>query len=116
MPGEACGDSGGQGQWVAGRSGALGAGPGVAARLREPGDEHPDPGRGRGVDRGADAAGGRAAGPVAAGRRGAEPLARLLPAGGLRRGSTVAVPGGPGAGSLLLALLAEASAGGAWVG
>src|SRR4051812_7248310 len=46
----------------------------------------------------------------------AEPLARLLPAGGLRRGSTVAVPGGPGAGSLLLALLAEASAGGAWVG
>jgi hypothetical protein len=46
----------------------------------------------------------------------AEPLARLLPAGGLRRGSTVAVPGGPGSGSLLLALLAEASAGGAWVG
>ena len=46
----------------------------------------------------------------------AEPLARLLPAGGLRRGSTVAVPGGPGSTSLLLALLAEASAGGAWVG
>lgn len=44
------------------------------------------------------------------------PLARLLPAGGLRRGSTVAVPNGPGATSLLLALLAEASAGGAWVG
>jgi hypothetical protein len=46
----------------------------------------------------------------------AEPLARLLPAGGLRRGSTVAVPGGAGASSLLLALLAETSAGGAWVG
>ena len=45
-----------------------------------------------------------------------EPLARLLPAGGLRRGSTVALPGGVGSGSLLLALLAEASAGGAWVG
>ncbi|HVH22740.1 MAG TPA: hypothetical protein VNA11_09810, partial [Pseudonocardia sp.] len=40
-----------------------------------------------------------------------EPLARLLPAGGLRRGSTVALPGGVGSGSLLLALLAEASAG-----
>ncbi len=46
----------------------------------------------------------------------AAPLARLLPAGGLRRGSTVAVPGGPGATSLLLALLAEASTGGAWAG
>ncbi len=46
----------------------------------------------------------------------AGPLARLLPAGGLRRGSTVAVPNGPGSTSLLLALLAEASAGGAWVG
>ncbi|MEN3263555.1 hypothetical protein [Pseudonocardia sp.] len=46
----------------------------------------------------------------------AEPLARLLPAGGLRRGATVALPAGPGATSLLLALLAEASAGGAWVG
>jgi hypothetical protein len=44
------------------------------------------------------------------------PLAGLLPAGGLRRGSTVAVPGGPGSTSLLLALLAEASAGGAWTG
>lgn len=44
------------------------------------------------------------------------PLARLLPAGGLRRGSTVAVSGGPGAGSLLVALLAEASVDGAWVG
>jgi hypothetical protein len=44
----------------------------------------------------------------------AEPLARLLPAGGLRRGSTVALPPAPGATSLLLALLAEASAGGAW--
>ena len=45
-----------------------------------------------------------------------EPLARLLPAGGLRRGSTVAVPGGPGSSSLLLALLAAASADGVWVG
>lgn len=44
------------------------------------------------------------------------PLARLLPGGGLRQGSTVAVPAGPGSTSLLLALLAEASAGGAWVG
>lgn len=44
------------------------------------------------------------------------PLARLLPAGGLRRGSTVALPAAPGASSLLLALLAEASTGGAWVG
>jgi hypothetical protein len=45
-----------------------------------------------------------------------EPLGRLLPAGGLRRGTTVAVPAGPGSTSLLLALLAEVSAGGAWVG
>ncbi|GAA1326785.1 hypothetical protein [Pseudonocardia xinjiangensis] len=45
-----------------------------------------------------------------------EPLARFLPAGGLRRGTTVALPAVPGATSLLLALLAEASAGGAWVG
>lgn len=48
------------------------------------------------------------------------PLARLLPGGGLRRGSTVAVapgdgPGnGPGATSLLLTLLAAASAAGSW--
>jgi hypothetical protein len=43
-------------------------------------------------------------------------LARLFPAGGLRRGSTVAVRGGehPGATSLLLALVAEASAAGSW--
>nr|WP_239028804.1 hypothetical protein [Pseudonocardia acidicola] len=46
----------------------------------------------------------------------AGPLARLLPAGGLRRGSTVSVSAGPGATSLLFALLAEASAGGAWAG
>lgn len=72
----------------------------------------------RGLDDGASGAGNSARGratvervlPVAA------PLAPLLPAGGLRRGSTVAVPGGPGATSLLLALLAAASAGGAWVG
>jgi hypothetical protein len=44
----------------------------------------------------------------------AEPLARLLPAGGLRRGSTVALPEAPGATSLLFALIAEASAAGAW--
>jgi hypothetical protein len=49
----------------------------------------------------------------------AAPLARLLPAGGLRRGSTVALPdpgGATGATSLLLALVAEASGRGAWVG
>lgn len=46
----------------------------------------------------------------------AGPLARLLPAGGLRRGSSMAVLGGPGSTSLLLGLIAEASAGGAWVG
>jgi hypothetical protein len=46
----------------------------------------------------------------------AGPLARLLPAGGLRRGSSVAVLGGPGSTSLLLGLIAEASADGAWVG
>ena len=45
-----------------------------------------------------------------------EPLARLLPAGGLRRGSTVAVPPGPGSTSLMLALLAELSRGGGWIG
>jgi len=45
-----------------------------------------------------------------------EPLARLLPAGGLRRGSTIALPDVSGATSLLLALLAEASALGAWTG
>jgi hypothetical protein len=42
------------------------------------------------------------------------PLAGLLPGGGLRRGSTVAVAAGAGSTSLLLALLAEASAAGAW--
>lgn len=46
----------------------------------------------------------------------AAPLARLLPAGGLRRGTTVAVAPGSGATSLLLALVAEASGQGAWVG
>ena len=44
------------------------------------------------------------------------PLAALLPGGGLRRGATVAVTGAAGATSLMLALLAEASAGGAWAG
>lgn len=44
------------------------------------------------------------------------PLAGLLPGGGLRRGSTVAVGAGTGAGSLLFALLAAASAEGAWAG
>jgi hypothetical protein len=43
------------------------------------------------------------------------PLTELL-GGGLRRGSTVAVSGGAGSTSLLLALLAQASAAGAWAG
>ncbi len=43
-------------------------------------------------------------------------LARLLPAGGLRRGTTVALPPGPAATSLLWASLVTASADGAWVG
>jgi hypothetical protein len=43
-------------------------------------------------------------------------LAGVLPAAGLRRGSTVAVAAGLGATSLLLALLARASASGAWAG
>ncbi|MHA6624602.1 hypothetical protein ACU61A_04235 [Pseudonocardia sichuanensis] len=42
------------------------------------------------------------------------PLAGLLPGGGLRRGATVALPHAPAATSLLFALLAEASAAGAW--
>jgi hypothetical protein len=46
----------------------------------------------------------------------ATPLVPLLPAGGLRRGTTVSVAGGPGSLSLLFALLAEASAAGAWAG
>ncbi|AEA27458.1 hypothetical protein Psed_5324 [Pseudonocardia dioxanivorans CB1190] len=46
----------------------------------------------------------------------AAPLARVLPAGGLRRGSTVAVGAGPGSTSLLFALLSAASASGAWAG
>ncbi len=46
----------------------------------------------------------------------AAPLAGLLPAGGLRRGTTVSVAAGPGSTSLLLALLARASAAGAWAG
>jgi hypothetical protein len=44
------------------------------------------------------------------------PLAGLLPGGGLRRGSTVAVADGTASTSLLLALLAQASAAGAWAG
>jgi len=44
------------------------------------------------------------------------PLTGLLPGGGLRRGTTVAVTGAAGATSLMLALLAEASAAGAWAG
>lgn len=44
------------------------------------------------------------------------PLTGLLPGGGLRRGSTVAVAEGAGSTSLLLALLAQASAAGAWAG
>ncbi|MGH3776177.1 MAG: hypothetical protein ACRDRR_10660 [Pseudonocardiaceae bacterium] len=53
-----------------------------------------------------DAPGGRPPFPVV------EPLAPLLPGGGLRRGSVVAVQGST---ALLLALLAAASAQGAWV-
>ncbi len=66
----------------------------------------------------------RAAGPHPAPEPGADgrllpvaaPLAGVLPAGGLRRGSTVAVAAGLGSTSLLLALLARASAAGAWAG
>ncbi|CAN5135428.1 hypothetical protein BH24ACT1_BH24ACT1_08290 [soil metagenome] len=43
------------------------------------------------------------------------PLVPLFPEGGLRRGSTVTVDGGPGATSLALALGAAASVGGSWV-
>ena len=43
-----------------------------------------------------------------------DPLAPLLPDGGLRRGSTVAVTGAWGSTSLALALAARASAEGAW--
>ena len=64
---------------------------------------------GGGVGGGVGGVGGRVL-PVVA------PLARLLPAGGLRRGTTVAVAAGPAATSLLWAVLVEASAGGAWVG
>jgi hypothetical protein len=46
----------------------------------------------------------------------AAPLAGLLPAGGLRRGATVALAEAPATTSLLLALLAGASAAGAWAG
>ena len=42
-------------------------------------------------------------------------LAPLFPEGGLRRGSTVTVEGGPGATTLALALGAGATAGGSWV-
>lgn len=45
-----------------------------------------------------------------------EPLTELFPHGGLRRGGTVALRPGPATTSLLLTLLAEASARGAWVG
>jgi hypothetical protein len=66
----------------------------------------------------------RAVGPHLAAEPGADgrvlpvvpPLAGVLPSGGLRRGSTVAVAAGVGATSLLMALLARASVAGAWVG
>lgn len=75
--------------------------------------------RARGLLRSAEAAGAGASAlaraeagdrtlPVAA------PFARLLPGGGLRRGGTLALGPGAGATSLLFALLAEASAAGAW--
>ncbi|MGI8758516.1 MAG: hypothetical protein ACR2K0_04350 [Acidimicrobiales bacterium] len=44
-----------------------------------------------------------------------DPLRDLFPEGGLRRGSTVTVEGGPGATSLALALGAAASVAGSWV-
>jgi len=79
--------------------------------------DRPAPEVGGGVDGGVSAGVGAGVGevggrvlPVVA------PLARLLPAGGLRRGTTVAVAAGPAATSLLWAVLVEASAGGAWVG
>jgi hypothetical protein len=66
----------------------------------------------------------RAVGPYPAVEPGADgrllpvvaPLADVLPAGGLRRGSTVAVAPGIGSTSLLTALLARATATGAWAG
>lgn len=80
----------------------LAAARGLLRRMEEKaaGTEHPAPAPGED---------GRVL-PVAA------PLSPLLPAGGLRRGSTVSVAGGPGSLSLLFALLAEASAEGAWAG
>jgi hypothetical protein len=72
--------------------------------------DRPAPEVGGGVDGGVDGGVGGRVLPVVA------PLARLLPAGGLRRGTTVAVAAGPAATSLLWAVLVEASAGGAWVG
>lgn len=46
----------------------------------------------------------------------AAPLAGLVPGGALQRGASVSVDGAPGATSLALALMAEASASGSWVG
>lgn len=84
----------------AGASGPVGAGSGA-------GPSGPGVGRGGPPDAVAAPAGVL---PVAA------PLAELLPAGGLRRGATVAVAPGPAATSVLFALLAEASAAGSWIG
>jgi hypothetical protein len=72
--------------------------------------DRPTPEVGGGVDGGVGGGAGGGVLPVVA------PLARLLPAGGLRRGTTVSVAAGPAATSLLWAVLVEASAGGAWVG
>jgi hypothetical protein len=72
--------------------------------------------RARGLLRGLEDRAGRTAGEDIGVLPVATPLSEVLPAGGLRRGGTVAVAGGPGSTSLLLALLAAASAGGAWVG
>ncbi len=44
-----------------------------------------------------------------------EGLARLFPRGGMQRGTTVAVEGGPGAVSVALALVGEAVARGSWL-
>jgi hypothetical protein len=65
-----------------------------------------------GVRRASDLAGATATGGVDRLLQVAPELLPLLPTGGLRRGSTVAVT--PGTSSLMLALLAGASASGAW--
>jgi hypothetical protein len=79
----------------------------VAVAVRRTGDP-----AGAAVRRASDLAGAAAAGGVDRLLPVSPVLAPLLPMGGLRRGSTVAVT--PGTSSLVLALLAGASAAGAW--